>query len=363
MTVANKQNPYKKLTKILNTIPNGFQKTKDGTHLRLLEWIFEPEEAELASKLKLLGETLPKLSKRLKKPKEYLAELLERMHNKGQIHVWKTEKGTKYGLLPFVVGIYEEQLHRMDAEFAHLFEEYCQKTKGNTLFSTKPALHRVIPINNVIKTDLIIHPYNQAEELLKKAKSWSVRDCICRVQQKLIGNGCSYPTSVCISFSSRENAYKENKSLKPITLDEAIKVLKDAEEAGLIHSTMNVATEQSYICNCYTCCCGVLKGLVTYSQPNAFVKSDYVLKIDDNLCNGCNRCVSRCQFKALEVLDKKCVVNDKCIGCGVCAFACPNKALSLVPRDKSKIKKPPKGIAAWMIRRAIRRRKNLLKVI
>ncbi|HUT82947.1 MAG TPA: 4Fe-4S binding protein [Candidatus Bathyarchaeia archaeon] len=361
MTAGHEQTPYEKLTKILNTIPNGFQKTKDDIHLRVLEWIFEPEEAELACKLKLRGETLPKLSKRLKMPADNLAILLETMHEKGQIHVWESDKGTKYGLYPFVIGIYEAQLHRMDAEFAQLFEEYCQKTRGNTLFTSKPPIQRVIPINRVIKTDLIIRPYNQAEELLKNAKSWSIRECICRVQQKLIGNSCSYPTSVCISFSSRENAYKD--SLRPVSLEEAIKVLREAEEAGLIHSTMNVATEQSYICNCCTCCCGVLRGLVTYNQPNAFVKSDYVLSIDENLCNGCGKCIKRCQFKAIEIIEKKCHIDNKCVGCGVCALVCPNEALSLVPREKSEIKKPPRGILSWMVRRAIRRRKNLLKVI
>jgi hypothetical protein len=50
--------PYEKLSLTLNTVPNGFMTLKDGTHLRMLEWIYEPWEADLASKLKLAGESL-----------------------------------------------------------------------------------------------------------------------------------------------------------------------------------------------------------------------------------------------------------------------------------------------------------------
>ncbi|MFQ5831194.1 MAG: hypothetical protein ACE5H4_00630 [Candidatus Thorarchaeota archaeon] len=49
--------PYEKLAAILNKIPNGFSHIEGGTHIQLLQWIFSPEEAHLASKMKLRGET------------------------------------------------------------------------------------------------------------------------------------------------------------------------------------------------------------------------------------------------------------------------------------------------------------------
>ncbi|MFX1485489.1 MAG: 4Fe-4S ferredoxin, partial [Promethearchaeota archaeon] len=115
-------NPYEKLAAVLDTIPNGYPPVEDGTHLRVLEWIFTPEEAELACQLKLRGETLDELSTRLNRSKDELEEILEVMHSKGQINSWmsKSAGSRKYGLLPFAVGIYEEQLKRMDKEFAEL---------------------------------------------------------------------------------------------------------------------------------------------------------------------------------------------------------------------------------------------------
>lgn len=363
-TITKKENPYEKLTKVFNTIPNGFPTVEDGTHLRVLEWIYEPEEAELTSKLKLSGETVKKMSKRLKIPEKELTERLEIMDSKGQIRVSTSSKGEKkYALLPFVIGVYEEQIHRMDPEFAELFEEYIQKSKGAILFSKKPAIQRVVPVNRVIKTELVIHPYSQAEEMILNSKSWGVRPCICKIQQEMIGDPCKYPDRVCLVFSKRENKYEESLQTTPITKDEALKILKEAEEAGLVHTSMNVESGHSYICNCCTCCCGVLRSYVEWGQPHAFVKSDYVISIDVDSCIGCGKCVDRCQFSALSIVDKKCIANDNCVGCGVCALICPNDSLSLVDRNPKEIKKPPKNILSWMLKRAVRRGVNLLKII
>ncbi|NHK31851.1 MAG: hypothetical protein FK730_10900, partial [Asgard group archaeon] len=133
-------NPYEKLTETLCRIPNGFDTVKDGTHLKVLEWIFEPDEALIVSKMKLTGESIKKMSRRLKIPEKELAEKLETMKKKGQIRQINSNNGLKYGLLPFVVGVYEEQLHRMDVEFAEIFEEYVQKTRGEVLFTNNPPI-------------------------------------------------------------------------------------------------------------------------------------------------------------------------------------------------------------------------------
>ncbi|MEA2070540.1 MAG: 4Fe-4S binding protein [Asgard group archaeon] len=357
----NSTNPYKQLSRTLNQIPNGFPITDDGTHLRVLEWIFTPDEAELASKLKLRGERIKRIAKRVNIPEKELSTKLEKMEKKGQIRSSKTKRGKKYGLLPFVVGIYEEQLPRLTKEFSELMEEYFKKTKGRIVFSYKPAVHRVIPVDKVIETNLRVHPYNQARKIIEKAKSWGVRECICRKQQKLLGNLCSYPLEVCLALSYEKNAFKNKEATKAISKQEAIKILRKAETAGLIHSTMNIASGHFYICNCCTCCCGVFKALTKYKQPNAFVKADYVLSINEELCIGCGKCLEKCQFNALQIIEGKCQVNDRCVGCGVCALVCPESALSLIPRDETE--KPSKNIVFWMLKRALKRGLNILKII
>ena len=94
------------------------------------------------------------------------------------IEIGKAEKGLGYGLMPFVVGIYEEQVDRMDADFAALMEEYFKVTGYSDLFDTEPEIFKIVPVNKVIPVETSIFPYQQAEEIVKKAKSWGYNNLI-----------------------------------------------------------------------------------------------------------------------------------------------------------------------------------------
>jgi ferredoxin len=358
--------PYEELAAVLDTIPYGFAHIEDGTHLRVLQWIFTPDEASLASKLTLSGETAEEISERLKIPAEQTRETLDTMVEKNQIRRWTTRSGDlKYALMPLIVGISEEQNERMDEEFAKLMEEYFAKGKGEGLFDSEPPVFQVIPVNTVVKAELDIHPYKQAEQLIRTAKSWGVRECICKKQQGLIGNDCSYPTTVCMVLTPwKENAYDDSEIDTPVTMEESLKLLKDAEEAGLVHCTMNVQSGQYYICNCCTCCCAILRGLSTYDQPHAFVNSGYVARVDDELCTGCGTCIDRCQFDALTIPEDISVVElNRCIGCGVCAVTCPENAIQLVNRDDGQEIVTPETLQDWMAQKAASRGVDPSKLI
>ena len=351
-------NSYEQLAATLDKIPNGFPVADDGTHLKILEWIFAPEEAELASQLKLSGETIDELSNRLNLPKDQLEQLLTVMISKGQINSWMSKSaGTrKYALLPFAVGIFEEQLNRMDKEFAQLLEQYFRHG-FKKITATEPVIFKVIPVNQSIKSELEIHPYDQAEHLLKSAASWGVRECICKKQKALVDEPCSYPTTVCLVFAkNRENAFDNDELTKPITKEESLKLLKQAEDAGLVHCSYNTQTGHNYICNCCTCCCGILRGVNELGTPRDYIKTDFVISVNADLCTGCETCLDRCQFGALSIPNDICEANTtRCIGCGVCAMVCPESALELIRKDPADKPPPPEDIMDWMTQRAISR--------
>ncbi|HPF44696.1 MAG TPA: 4Fe-4S binding protein [Syntrophomonadaceae bacterium] len=60
-----------------------------------------------------------------------------------------------------------------------------------------------------------------------------------------------------------------------------------------------------------------------------------VVKIDEELCNGCGACISPCAEGALEIIDGKArVIKDElCDGAGFCLGICPVGALSLESRE------------------------------
>ncbi len=105
---------FKKLAVRLHELPNGYPATESGVELKILRKIFEPDEAAMALNLMPIPETAEAMAQRLGKPLEDLQATLDIMAEKGQIGSFKMFGNQVYTLVPFVVGIYEFQLNRMD---------------------------------------------------------------------------------------------------------------------------------------------------------------------------------------------------------------------------------------------------------
>jgi ferredoxin len=272
------------------------------------------------------------------------------MARKGLIALGKTAQGRLgFGLLPFVVGIYEAQAGRIDAELAALFEAFYLQAFGNAL-RIQPQVHRVIPVGETVKNDLEVRPYESVNGLIHQAQSWGVLDCICRTQKALIGAACPHPVDVCMVLSDQPDAFRAGGTVRPLTRAEALSTLQRAAEAGLVHCVSNNQRDLWYICNCCTCSCGILRGMAELGIANVVARSAFVNQVDENRCLACGECLSRCSFQALS-LELVAEVNDsRCVGCGVCVSACPEGALSLARRPGEA--QPPETEAEWRTARS-----------
>ena len=143
-------NIYRTLAQRLDSLPNGFPPTPDGVELQLLAHIFTPEEAALAARLRLSLESPEQMALRLGGDPKELREQLKGMARRGLIAAGRMDDGLGYRLMPFVVGIYEMQINRLDAEMAHLFEAYYRQAFGQVL-GVQPSVHRVIPIGESVR--------------------------------------------------------------------------------------------------------------------------------------------------------------------------------------------------------------------
>jgi electron transport complex protein RnfB len=347
-------NPYQLLAQRLDQLPNGFPATEEGLELKLLARLFTPEEALLASRLRLTVESPNQIAERWGERAEVLRPMLKSMAKRGLITAGPVDGGLGFGLMPFVVGIYEMQIGRIDAELAGLFEAYYQKAFGR-LLSTQPQVHRVIPVRESIRVDMEIQPYESVLDILDRGQSWGVIDCICRVQKALIGEACSHPVDVCMVLSERPGAFDRSSQIRVLTRQGAVETLARAAKAGLVHSVSNNQRGTWYICNCCTCSCGILRGMAELGIANVVARSEFVNQAGEALCSGCGDCVEYCQFGALSVNDFVQVDAQRCVGCGVCVSACLEGALGLVRRPESEIKPPPLDEAAWMRERAAQR--------
>jgi electron transport complex protein RnfB len=100
-----KEDIYKRLAKVLDTLPNGYPQTKNGTEIKILKIIFSPEEADLFCDLRLSLETSEKIAKRTGRPLAGLEEKLFSMWEKGQIFCVTLGDIKLYKMMPWVFGI------------------------------------------------------------------------------------------------------------------------------------------------------------------------------------------------------------------------------------------------------------------
>jgi NAD-dependent dihydropyrimidine dehydrogenase PreA subunit len=357
---------YRVLARRLDEIPNGFPPTATGAELRLLAFLFEPEEAALAIHLRLTPEPAADIAARAGQEPAAVHSLLKSMARRGLIRAERARGALRFALLPFVVGIYELQGTRLDAGLAALVDAYFQEAHPG-LLAMEPALQRVIPVEEAVPIGVEILPYERASQLLDGAAAWGVVDCLCRQQQRLLGKGCDRPLEVCMVMSETPGAFDEAPTVRALTREEATALLKQAEEAGLVHSTSNSQRGLpylTYICNCCACCCGILRGIVEFGLGRSVVHAGFCSVVDASRCTGCELCLERCQLGALAVDGGLAQVDrSRCIGCGLCATTCPNDALSLERRPADEAGAVPPDNDAWWAERARNRGLDLGRVL
>ena len=361
-------NPYQRLAQQLDALPDGYPPTDSGVELRLLAKLFAPDEAALAAQLRLTPETPAEVAARTGADRQAVRKQLKAMGRRGLIHVQRTERGLCYGLLAFVVGIYEHQIKTIDAEMARLFEDYFQQAFGQAI-GDQPAVHRVIPVGESIEAGIEIRPFESVAQIVDSAQAWAVRDCICRKQKALVGDPCEHPLEMCMVLAPVPGAFDGSTTDRALSREEALATLRRAAEAGLVHSISNTMRGMWdrrgfwYICNCCTCSCAVLRGQAELGIANVIARSPFVNQVDEALCIGCGECVESCPFGALSLQDVARVDRVRCVGCGVCTLACPQDALSLVRRAEDEIAPTPATESAWLAARATQRGLDLDQVV
>ncbi len=345
---------YEKLADALDKLPNGFPRTRSNVEILILKKIFSLDEASLVCQLTGKMESVELIAEQVGLPVKEVKVSLIRMAKKGL--VW-TEKSDvlRFRLAPFIVGIYEEYLENMDHEFAHLFEEYMATGGAAGIMKPQPALHRVIPAQGTVKSEWIL-PYDDVRGILMSAKTYSVRDCICRVQQDYFGHRkCGFPLKNCLNFSAVERPPRPDS----ISQEEALAILDQAEQLGLVHAVSNITKGFFYVCNCCGCCCGILRGINEWGIDKSIAKANYYAAIDPAVCQWCGICIERCQVRAISEQNGIAVVDRKrCIGCGLCVTGCPNEASILQQKPDAETVHPPVDFAAWERARLIGRGLN-----
>ena len=341
---------YERLAQHLDSLPAGYPRTESGVEMRILRQLFTPEEAELAPHLSLIEEEARVIARRAKVPVAEAARRLDEMEKKGLIFALHGEgKPPKYQATPFAVGFYEFQVNRLNPEIIQDYQEYITNWFDQDLWQKVPQL-RTIPVGESISTPTDILLYERAEELVRAHRRFAVAPCICRRERRIAGEGCDKPLESCLSFGSAAKFYVRNGLGREISQEEALQILSQAEEAGLVLQPGN-AKKPQFFCTCCGCCCGILRNVKRHPQPATLVSSPFRAALDTELCEGCGICETRCQMEAISLDDGYAVLDlDRCIGCGLCVTTCPTEALVLVRKPAAEQRSVPRDIVDTQIK-------------
>ena len=326
---------YEKLRERLDMFPQGFPKTQSGVELEVLENLFTEEEAKIALFLKPYPEPVTVIAERINRDGPELGQTLYNMSKKGLILRFKeSEEAIYYFLAPWVVGIWEFQLNRLNKENIPLYEKFHQEGIVASAKGRSVGGFRVIPVEQEIKDDREIQPYEQVSEIIEANSKFAVADCICRKESEIMGDKCDKLLEACMTFGFAADYYIENGMAREISKEEAKQILLKAEEDGLVHCSSNHKGEKIFICNCCGCHCKALAFITKHNQPGFIAQSNYYAAVDADTCEGCETCIDRCQVDAIKMKDEVASITyDGCIGCGLCVSTCPTGSISMIHKQ------------------------------
>jgi len=201
-----------------------------------------------------------------------------------------------------------------------------------------------LTVNTEIEVDHRVFNYDTVKRYLINSDKIVLLDCECRTNRR----NCDAPIRACIGLNDKakrllngeddEEGWPSKLNPTEITVDEALRVLEETHEAGLVHLAYTQKKDSElidfdYVCSCCTCCCGILGAVLRYGLAPHLLKSDTVELTDPEKCTLCGVCVDRCQFGAREIVNDSMVVDsDLCLGCGLCVSTCPTNAITLVDK-------------------------------
>lgn len=293
--------------------------TKSDPEYMILEPVVTEEMAEVALCMEIRKKTTgAELAPLCGKSVEVTEKLLWDLADAGVCFVNKINGVDTYWYDTWVPGIMEMMVNHKEnvkkyPQIAEAFEAYGRVRGPRTTgaFPVGVGLMRVIPIEKAIDGETRRASYEEVSQYLNENNIFSVSDCSCRTAREAMGEGCGHlKEDMCIQMGHAAEYYIRTGRGRQITREDAIEIIKKAEENGLMHQIPNLdgSGKTHAICNCCGCSCLALRTASMFKNVD-MVRSNYVSHVDEEKCVACGECVETCPVNALKLGQKLCTIT------------------------------------------------------
>ncbi len=221
----------------------------------------------------------------------------------------------------------------MNAELLKLknddeFSQVVELTK-QTIGTYSPQRGQVVPMEDV-------------KQIIELSGPISKVSCVCRRMLR-----ANFDEKTCIMIGPVFLEYAKEwpdhirGGINYISKEEAIELIDNFDKKGYLHNAfMDWNSPAMFgVCNCEFPTCMALRNRRYFGDWfNFFLKkAEYVVMHDYDKCNGCGKCVMRCQFSAITYspyMEKAIFNMNRCAGCGLCRNVCEQGALKLMSRSE-----------------------------
>jgi ferredoxin len=341
---------YTELVERLNRFPQGAPPSE--TLYKILKVLFSEREAQLVAYLPIKPFTAEKACQVWKMDLTETREVLDELSSRAILVDVEQDGKTTYTLPPPMAGFFEFSMMRLRGDvdqkvLGELFYQYLNVEEEfiRELFvggETQPG--RVFVHEAVLSVDNALHvlEYERASEVIHTASHRGIGMCYCRHKMMHMDRNCDAPMDICMTFNGAAQSLTRHGYARSVDVHEGMDLLQQAYEQNLVQFGENVRENVSFICNCCGCCCEAMIAARKFGILNPIHTSNFLPVVDEQVCNGCGKCINACPVEAMTLVStndshhpkmKKAKVDDDiCLGCGVCLRTCSHHGLSLRSR-------------------------------
>jgi Fe-S-cluster-containing hydrogenase component 2 len=345
--------PYTQLAHHLHALGMAYPLKDDLVDI--LRANFRPAEAEVAlavpnTRIPLELATADEVATSLGRPVEEVADILEGLARRGLLFSGTTDDGQPgyalqqvgYGFPQSFFWKGERTPHAKD--MAGRMVRYFRSREVHETYGTTPTkAFRYIPVKEAVKGPFqAVYPYEVMEVVIRRARTIAVAHCPCRMTAQLLGKAtCDHPLEVCMKYDELAEYLIERGMARQVDVDQALAIIRLAEESGLVHMVDNSQDGIKHTCNCCEHACWNVGPIARRRLARDDIMATYFLRTtDEEVCTGCSDCIEACPVDALVMGDEFPIVDETvCIGCGLCAIPCLSDAVRL--KRRADVAPPP----------------------